>query len=76
MSRGSDGRYVLIFFFLGGVCAFAWSVLVTRISYSRVGEGPLDFSSPAISLFVNPGFLFAFTMFLFGFFAHKMQLLP
>jgi hypothetical protein len=76
MSQDSGGRYVPVFFLLGGLLAFALSVLVTRISYSSVGEGPLDFSSPAISLFANPGFLFASTMFLFGFIANKMQLLP
>jgi hypothetical protein len=76
MSQDSGGRYVLVFFILGGLLAFALSVLATHISYSRVGEGPLDFSSPAIVLFVNPGFLFASTMFLFSFIATKLQLLP
>src|SRR5882757_1579256 len=76
MSQDSTGRYVLVFFFLGGVSAFALNVLVTRIPYSRVGEGPLDFSSPAVSLIANPGFLFASTMFLFAHFANKIKLLP
>lgn len=76
MSKDLEGRYVLVLFFLGGVSAFALSVLATRFSYSRVDEGPLDFASPAILVFANPGSLFASTMFVFSFVATKLRLLP
>jgi hypothetical protein len=72
----STERGVLALFTLGGTLALLLSVLVNFASYSKAGEGPLDFSSPAIFLFASPSFLFASTMFLAGFLVIKLHLLP
>jgi hypothetical protein len=76
MPQDSSERNVLALFSSGGTFALLFSVLLNFISYSKAGEGPLDFSSPAIFLFANPSFLFASTMFLSGFLAIKLHLLP
>jgi hypothetical protein len=76
MRQDSRERNVLVLFALGGALALVLSFLVALIPYSRVGEGSLDFSSPAVFLLANPSFLFASTMLLAGFLTTKLQLLP